>query len=555
VMALGGTRDARTLADQAGFGKHPPRECVRRLQVLLALKPGVLCYDRTWGFGVVKSTDVFYARVEIDFERRQAHQMSMAYAAEVVQILDDDHLLSRRHRDPAAMQALIRDNPAEVVRIALRSFGPLNVAQLQERLTPSLIPEAGWKSFWEGARKGLKSDPLVHLPAKRTDPIQLLAKAKAFDEDWVAALIAERDMEQVLAKVEALLEDPASLGSLPPNGPAAVGQRLAFVVKGASYRQPGVPVRAAMLAVPARGPAEIVAAASIARAGLAGDAMLKVLADLPARLVGPYFAFLAATDRDTTLQRLLELLPRFEVGCLSEAIAFLIAAGKEAECAALLRESVTARVAPVEFMFWVLRNPQMIEKWNLGPLSVIGELALDELEKDYSGVRLRAQNQLRERFEQKEWLKACFSDMRDAKRREMLQRIRGTPAWPAVDRQSVMGHIVKLFPELADVLVSMSEARPGARGPVTSERTYRERQALLEKIANVEIPRIAREIGVARSYGDLRENFEFKAAKEQQGLLLRRKAELEQMLHDVRPTDFSGLPTDKAGLATAGRLA
>jgi len=112
-----------------------------------------------------------------------------------------------------------------------------------------------------------------------------------------------------------------------------------------------------------------------------------------------------------------------------------------------------------------------------------------------------------------------------------------------------------LFPELADVLVSKSEARPGARGPVTSERTYRERQALLEKIANVEIPRIAREIGVARSYGDLRENFEFKAAKEQQGLLLRRKAELEQMLHDVRPTDFSGLPTDKAGLATAGRLA
>ena len=35
------------------------------------------------------------------------------------------------------------------------------------------------------------------------------------------------------------------------------------------------------------------------------------------------------------------------------------------------------------------------------------------------------------------------------------------------------------------------------------------------------------EIGIARSYGDLRENFEFKAAKQMQAVLMRRKTELE----------------------------
>ena len=89
-----------------------------------------------------------------------------------------------------------------------------------------------------------------------------------------------------------------------------------------------------------------------------------------------------------------------------------------------------------------------------------------------------------------------------------------------------------------------------ARPAVTARRSYRARQLQFEKITNVEIPRIAREIGVARSYGDLRENFEYKAAKEMQTVLLRRQAELEEMLGKVQPSDFRDLPHDRAGLGT-----
>ena len=41
------------------------------------------------------------------------------------------------------------------------------------------------------------------------------------------------------------------------------------------------------------------------------------------------------------------------------------------------------------------------------------------------------------------------------------------------------------------------------------------------------IPANSKEIAVARSYGDLRENHEYKAAKEMQKILMRRKGELE----------------------------
>jgi transcription elongation GreA/GreB family factor len=136
-------------------------------------------------------------------------------------------------------------------------------------------------------------------------------------------------------------------------------------------------------------------------------------------------------------------------------------------------------------------------------------------------------------------------------RREFLEGVKKAPNWPELDRRSAMGCIVKLYPELEAVLTAKVEvAAAPARPSVTSRRSFRARQLQLEKITNVEIPKIAREIGVARSYGDLRENFEYKAAKEMQTVLLRRQAELEEMLGKVQPSEFHNLPVDCAGLGT-----
>ena len=42
-----------------------------------------------------------------------------------------------------------KNQPADIVRTCLRSYGPLTVVQLQSTLVPRLMPEAEWKEFWE----------------------------------------------------------------------------------------------------------------------------------------------------------------------------------------------------------------------------------------------------------------------------------------------------------------------------------------------------------------------------------------------------------------------
>jgi transcription elongation GreA/GreB family factor len=76
------------------------------------------------------------------------------------------------------------------------------------------------------------------------------------------------------------------------------------------------------------------------------------------------------------------------------------------------------------------------------------------------------------------------------------------------------------------------------------------RRAEHEEIVKVKIPENTKEIAIARSYGDLSENFEFKAAKQMQSVLMRRKAELEQMLHDARGTSFENADTSRVSIGT-----
>ncbi len=72
-------------------------------------------------------------------------------------------------------------------------------------------------------------------------------------------------------------------------------------------------------------------------------------------------------------------------------------------------------------------------------------------------------------------------------------------------------------------------------------------QALKDELARLkaEMPKISQEIGVARDHGDIKENAEYHAAKEKQGLTAARIAELEDRIARAQVIDPSELSGDR----------
>jgi transcription elongation GreA/GreB family factor len=133
---------------------------------------------------------------------------------------------------------------------------------------------------------------------------------------------------------------------------------------------------------------------------------------------------------------------------------------------------------------------------------------------------------------------------RDAMRRLML-----SPVFDELTKRSLMARIIKLYPDLQS-LVSGGQAEEKSESLVVSWSSLQKRKAELEELVNKKIPENSKEIGLARSYGDLRENFEFKAAKEMQAVLMRRKSELERDLHRARGTAFESPDTSQVSIGT-----
>ena len=524
-------------------------EAFSRLKHLRAMKTGMLCYNKTWGFGIINLVDPFYQKVEVAFEKKGDHELAFSYAANSLEVLTDGHLMAIRHNKPEEFIQLLKTNPAEIIRITLRSYGPLSLNLIQDHLVPDLIAtEAEWKKFWDAARKDLKNDPLIEVPAKRTEPLRLRRKAKAYDQAWFEKFKNERDMPAVFQGLEEI--QAQKFQALEPYMKEAIANRLAFAVKGGSLNQPGWIAQALVYAEQVGvEPEGVDCAAELTKLARRAD-LPALLEELPSRFMQAFISRLF-TASETARSFLLRRLPEFGTTALNETVDALIRNGAETELAEQIRDTIRRRACSPALLLWILRNEERAAGWQLTNKADLALQTIELIEQEHGGAALRAQNQLREQIENTDSLKSVLAAMSDSQRRDFMRRISESPAWSKLDRQSLQAKVIKLCPDLHEVVLRKNNAAPKEKKQrITSKRSYQARKDQFEHIIKKEIPENSKEIELARSYGDLRENSEFKFAKEKQRLLGLQAEELQKALDEVKPTDFKDFPHDIVGIAT-----
>ena len=84
--------------------------------------------------------------------------------------------------------------------------------------------------------------------------------------------------------------------------------------------------------------------------------------------------------------------------------------------------------------------------------------------------------------------------------------------------------------------------------------SYNRRKQEYEELISKKIPEISKAIGAAREHGDLKENSEYKMAKQEQAVLLAKKDLLEKDLGRAQITNFTDAPTDQIGIGSVAGL-
>src|SRR5262249_11465584 len=276
-----------------------------------------------------------------------------------------------------------------------------------------------------------------------------------------------------------------------------------------------------------------------------------ILAKLPSAKEKRVLQALPAALGDAWSDRALRLMQGHNARVVAQVPRLFVEHGKQERLRAALNRSLREHSATSEMLFWLGKNRA---DWrDLITPDLLGAI-LSAIERDQHNESNSRSTRLRDLLlDDRELIPDIFEGAEPGLARDAMRRLMLSPVFDELTKRSLLARIIKLYPDLQSLL-SSEQPEERSEALVVSWSSLQKRKHELEELVNKKIPENSREIGVARSYGDLRENFEFKAAKEMQAVLMRRKAELERDLHRARGTGFESPDLSQVSIGTVVSL-
>ena len=120
-------------------------------------------------------------------------------------------------------------------------------------------------------------------------------------------------------------------------------------------------------------------------------------------------------------------------------------------------------------------------------------------------------------------------------------------------KNSLLARFIKQFPNVQNLLADDKVDR-AQEHLIVSSKSFDARKREYDILINEKIPENTAAIASARELGDIRENAEYKMARQDHDTLLSRKEQLEMDLARAQITDFSDAPSDVIGIGTVVEL-
>jgi transcription elongation GreA/GreB family factor len=523
----------------------------QHIESLVQLTASGFCMHRSWGFGRIKTVDTVFARFTIDFPDKPGHNMDLAFAAESLKPIPKEHILARKASDLENLRQMAATNHLELVKLVLNSYGGKATAdQIQQVLVPEVISD-DWKKWWEAAKRELKKNGHFQVPIKKTEPILYQSREISLQDRLLEEFRSAKGLKARIAIASEVVKNAADLAD---KQTAATEILSALNAEIPSYQrtQPAVALEGLFI----RDDIQEMAGLSPAPGSLQAQAIWSQEFKL-----GPLMEALPASKHRRALESFKQANPerwqdtlRLNLNLVpaklcQEFASLLIHEGKIDLLKDTVARLISQHTAGSELLLWLAKERNDSFADILGP--EVFRAMLTAMERDQFNER--RSNRLRDRILDDQDLLVELIGSADLEViKDLTRALQLSPCFDDMDKRSLLARIVKSYPVIQS-LISGDQTKQESNLVVSWESLERRKNDYHELVEK-KIPANSKEIAVARSYGDLRENHEYKAAKEMQKILMRQKAELENQLVRARGTDFLNSRTDIVSIGTIVRV-
>jgi transcription elongation factor GreA len=530
--------DAGTLTDKAG----------ERLE---QLKPGTFCLHKSWGFGRVAEWNLLLNQIVIDFVAKKMHSMQLQYAADNLTPILPEHFLARKSEDLGGVKQLAKDQPVALVRSILQSLGgKATPQQIAEWMIDDIFSEPEWKRWWESTKKLLKKDGHFSVPAKKNEPVQLRSAPVSRADELLTRFGHARQPREQIAALDEIVKSHQEF-----NEPEKQLQPVIAAIENAAARNQKLHPELSFELVLARDdllrrfPQLKTTHIGLTLEKLIADEeqrLMSILPKLPAAKEKRILQALPAALGERWSTRALQLMQATHGRMVAQIPHVFRDAGQHAELQKMLERSIHEHSATSDMLIWLCSER---DGWRELITPELLAAILSALEREQHQAPGRASKLQRLLVEDRQLIADIFAGADVALARDAMRRLQLTPLFDELTKRSLLARIVKVYPQL-ESMITGAKPEEQAAPLVVSWSSLDKRKTEYEDLVQKKIPENTREISLARSYGDLSENFEYKAAKQMQAVLIRRKTELEHALHRARGTSFERPDTSRVSIGT-----
>lgn len=532
----------------------------KQIDALVKLTECGYCTHRSWGFGKITTVDTVFSRFLIDFESKSGHSMDLGFGADTLKPIPPEHIFVKKAKDMPGLREMAALRHVDLIKLVIQSFGgSATVAQIQEVLVPDVIAD-DWRKWWEGVRKELKKDGHFRVPLKKSESIVFNAESVSIEERLLSDFQNARGLKARIAVAQEIARNHEDLADKARVFQKAVDdlneeiarqrkKQPALVLEGIFVRDDliqlagmettadHVHVRSASIWIPENEQKTDPCAET--------QRVAKILEQLPASRHKRALRSYKESCPDGWVDVVLGIINDVGIRLVGECVHLLLDSKQIDLFKKTLADLINQHQASSDLLLWLAKSRSEDFLDILGP--EVFRAMISAMEQDQ--FKEKKTNRLKDYLLSDTALLSELIETADLEVvKDLTRALKSTSCFDDMDKRSLLARVVKSYPAIQRLI--SGEASTQEKGLIVSQASLERRREEYDQLVRKKIPANSKEIAIARSYGDLRENHEYKAAKEMQKFLMTRKTELEIELAKASATNFSDIAPSSVSIGT-----